>query len=37
MIVSYYNERRENTTWDIPTALASSVRGLAHQLDLTPY
>ena len=37
LIVSHYFERRESTNWDIPDDVAGSVRGLTHQLDLTPF
>jgi len=36
MLVAYYFERPESTNWDVPADLASNVRALTHQLDLTP-
>lgn len=37
MLVAYFFERRETTNWDVPDDLASSLRGLTHQLSLEPF
>ncbi len=37
LLVAFYFERPESTNWDVPADVASSVRGLTHQLYLEPF